>query len=642
MRIVGLLLLTISLQSSAQIDNEYSCAHKSQFERTLHVGKRAGEADFYGYNILYHKCFFEVNPNRGSDLKGRVLFHVNVEGDYDSLIFDLKNELTIDSVLHLGKKTRFDHNIDKVKVFKNDGTQWLENSIDSFEVYYHGNPASIIGGFGSYVYDNHATGPVIHTLSEPYGAPFWWPCKQTLYDKIDSIDIFVYTDSSFKSGSNGLLVNTSYVDSGYHLIHWKHRYPITTYLVAIAVTNYSEFTDYAHFHNRNDSMPVVNYVFPQFLESAKEQAKVTIPMLRLFDSLFIEYPFMKEKYGHSQFTWGGGMEHQTMSFMVNFSFDLIAHELAHQWFGNVITCASWNDLWLNEGFATYLTALTHEYLISSEDFKNQMRGMRGSITSDPNGAVYPSDTSRVNVLFNGRLRYQKGAWLLHMLRHKIGDSLFYEGNRRYLNTLKVKGFATTQDYKNIMQQVSGQDLELFFYQWFYGEGHPNLKINWRQRANQVKVEISQTPSNVNVPFWRIPVPILFANGSDSQLIIFYPDSLNKVYNIELPFSADTAIWDPEVSVLAKTSIGGVNLDKIQEDEIVVFPNPGQGEFKLVSRNPNINQVEVYNSLGQLVLNEDFYGVQNCDISSKSLSDGVFYIRIYTDNFVYLKIWSCVK
>jgi len=271
-----------------------------------------------------------------------------------------------------------------------------------------------------------------------------------------------------------------------------------------------------------------------------------------------------------------------------------------------------------------------------------MRGMRGSITSDPNGAVYPSDTSRVNVLFNGRLRYQKGAWLLHMLRHKIGDSLFYEGNRRYLNALKVKGFATTQDYKNIMQQVSGQDLELFFYQWFYGEGHPNLKINWRQRANQVKVEISQTPSNVNVPFWRIPVPILFANGSDSQLITFYPDSLNKVYDIELPFSADTAIWDPEVSVLAKTSIGGVNLDKIQEDEIVVFPNPGQGEFKLVSRNPNINQVEVYNSLGQLVFNEDFYGVQNCDISSKSLSDGVFYIRIYTDNFVYLKIWSCVK
>lgn len=286
MRIIGLILLTITMHLSAQIDTEFSCAHKSQFERRIHVGKRANEADFYGYDILYHRCYFDVNPKKNSDILGRVLFQFKVEGNYDSLIFDLKNELVIDSVIHLGKKTRFDRNVDKVKVFKSDGTLWVENSTDSFEVFYHGNPASISGGFGAYVYENHATGPVIHTLSEPYGAPFWWPCKQTLNDKIDSIDIFVYTDSSLKAGSNGVLVSTDYIDSGYHLIHWKHRYPITTYLVAIAVTNYSEFTDYVHFHNRNDSLPIVNYVFPQFIQSSKDQAKVTVPMLRLFDSLF--------------------------------------------------------------------------------------------------------------------------------------------------------------------------------------------------------------------------------------------------------------------------------------------------------------------------------------------------------------------
>ncbi len=642
MRVIAFLFFASISILQAQIEDAFSCAYKAQFERRLNIGKRANNIEFYGYDIRYHRCFWELNPNQGSNIKGKVLFQFKIEQDCDSIIFDLNNELRIDSIIHFGIKTRFDRDGDKVKVFRSNGEIWKKDLIDSFQVYYGGNPASISGGFGAYVYDNHATGPVIHTLSEPYGAPFWWPCKQTLNDKIDSIDIYVYTDSSFKAGSNGVLVDSKYTDTGYHLIHWKHRYPITTYLVAIAVTNYSEFTDYVHFHNRLDSLPIVNYVFPQFLESSKTQAKVTVPMLRLFDSLFVEYPFTKEKYGHSQFTWGGGMEHQTMSFMVNFSFDLIAHELAHQWFGNLITCASWNDLWLNEGFATYLTALTHEYLISDEDFKNQMRGMRGSITADPNGAVFPSDTSIVNVLFNGRLRYQKGAWLLHMLRHKIGDSLFYEGNRQYINALKEKGFGTTDEYKNIMQQVSGVDLDLFFNQWFFGEGHPNLKINWRQRANDVKVEITQSPSNNSVPFWKIPVPLLFSNKTQTKLITFYPDSLQQSFEIKLPFSADTAIWDPEVSVLAKTSLGGVNLDKIQEDEIVVFPNPGQGKFKLVSRNPNINQVEVYNSLGQLVLKDEFYGVQNCDISSKSLSDGVFYIRIYTDNFVYLKIWSCVK
>ena len=642
MRLLAILLFSCFAGLQAQFEDDFSCAHKGQFERRLNIGKRANNSEFYGYNILYHRCFWELNPNKGSNIKGNVLFLFQIEQDCDSIIFDLKSELSVDSIIHFGKQTRFDRDGDKVKVFRSSGGIWEKDLIDSFHVYYGGNPASISGGFGAYVFDNHARGPVIHTLSEPYGAPFWWPCKQTLNDKIDSIDIYVYTDSSFKAGSNGIQEGSKYIDSGYHLIHWRHRYPITTYLVAIAVTNYSEFTDYVHFHNRLDSLPIVNYVFPQFLESSKTQAKVTVPMLRLFDSLFIEYPFSKEKYGHSQFTWGGGMEHQTMSFMVNFSYDLIAHELAHQWFGNLITCASWNDLWLNEGFATYLTALTHEYLISDEDFKNQMRGMRGSITSDPNGAVFPSDTSRVNVLFNGRLRYQKGAWLLHMLRHKLGDSLFYEGNRQYLNALKVKGFATTEEYKNIMQQVSGVDLEVFFYQWFYGEGHPNLKINWRQRANNVKVEIIQTPSNTSVPFWKIPVPILFSNQTQNKLITFYPDSLQQTFEITLPFSADTALWDPEVSVLAKTSLGGVNLDKIQDDEIIVYPNPGFGEFNLVSRNPNINKVEVYNSVGQLIFEEDFNAVQNCKIRPNWLSDGMFYVRIYTKNFVYLRKWNSVK
>jgi aminopeptidase N len=207
---------------------------------------------------------------------------------------------------------------------------------------------------------------------------------------------------------------------------------VVTYLVAIAVTNYVEFTDYAHFDGRSDSLPVLNYVFPQFEASSRSEVKDILPMLRLMDSLFIPYPFEKEKYGHAQFTWGGGMEHQTMSFMVNFSFDLMAHEVAHQWFGDMVTCGSWNDLWLNEGYATYLTAVCHEYLRGKEDFKFQMRAMRNNITAKDDGSVKPSDTSQVNVLFNGRLTYRKGAWLLHMLRNELGDSLFFEGCRTFL------------------------------------------------------------------------------------------------------------------------------------------------------------------------------------------------------------------
>ncbi|MEY4042265.1 MAG: hypothetical protein RL233_1796, partial [Bacteroidota bacterium] len=126
-----------------------------------------------------------------------------------------------------------------------------------------------------------------------------------------------------------------------HLMVWKHRYPIATYLVAFAVTNYAQYTQYAPLVGRAKPLPVLNYVFPQFLNTAQQETKQVLPIIRLFDSLFVRYPFVEEKYGHAQFTWGGGMEHQTMSFMVNFSFDLMAHELAHQWFGDKVTCASW-------------------------------------------------------------------------------------------------------------------------------------------------------------------------------------------------------------------------------------------------------------------------------------------------------------
>ncbi len=408
-------LLMLVLPLTAQIDEDIICAEKQHLQALMDVQKRSGTPNFHGYDIQYHRCNWKLNPKINSNISGNVLFAFQVQGgNYDSLAFDLIADMIVDSVLYRGIPTKFNRKGNKVFVFKNG--LWNEGERDSFTVFYQGNPASIPGGFGAYTYDAHSTGPIIHTLSQPYGAPFWWPCKQTLSDKIDSIDIIVETARDFKVGSNGLLIKVDTSSSSRSIHFWKHRHPVATYLVAIAVTNYAEFTDYAKFHGRADSLPVVNYVFPQFLQTTQNEAKRVLPMLRLFDSLFIEYPFMNEKYGHAQFTWGGGMEHQTMSFMVNFSFDLTAHELAHQWFGDLVTCGSWNDLWLNEGFATYLTSVAYEYIYDKSTFRDKMRGTRADITADPNGSVKPKDTSSVNQLFNGRLTYRKGAWLLHMLR----------------------------------------------------------------------------------------------------------------------------------------------------------------------------------------------------------------------------------
>ncbi len=642
MRWILNLLFMLVLPLHAQINEDIICAEKQHLQALMDVQKRSSTPNFHGYDIQYHRCFWSLNPKINSNIAGNVLFSFQVQGgNYDSLAFDLIADLYVDSVLYRGIPTKFIRKGNKVFVYKNG--KWLDGERDSFTVFYQGNPASIPGGFGAYTYDAHATGPIIHTLSQPYGAPFWWPCKQTLSDKIDSIDIIVETARDFKVGSNGVLVKIDTSNSSKSIHFWKHRHPVATYLVAIAVSNYAEFTDFAKFHGRMDSLPVVNYVFPQFLQTTQIEAKRVLPMLRLFDSLFIEYPFMNEKYGHAQFTWGGGMEHQTMSFMVNFSFDLTAHELAHQWFGDLVTCGSWNDLWLNEGFATYLTSVAYEYIYDKNTFRDKMRGTRADITADPNGSVKPKDTSSVNQLFNGRLTYRKGAWLLHMLRVRLGDSLFFEGCRQYLISRKANGFATTDQFRVVMESVSGSDLREFFKQWYEGDGFPNLKINWEQKGSILKVKIEQTPSNPSVPFWKITVPILFSNKLTGQqeLKFFTPQKLTEEYVLNMMFDVDTAIFDPQVTVLAKAAIGGMNLGKIQEDPVFVFPNPSNGEIiNVMSRNPDILSLEIVSLLGQTVQSSNFNlnAVQNVTMDVSSLSTGAYIVRIFTDNKVYLKKW----
>jgi aminopeptidase N len=639
---IGIILFVMALAHglTAQISEEVICAEKARFERINEIRKRSGAVVFHGYDVKYHRCHWKLNPKVGSNIYGAVLFDFFVDANSDSLAFDLVEKLQVDSVKQGVNHLNWERKGDRVLVYNAKG--WKAGTRDSFEVFYGGNPIGVTGNNGAYSYEFHATGPIISTLSQPYGAPYWWPCKQTLNDKIDSIDIIVDTDKDFKVGTNGLLLSTTPLNATEHRVHWKHRYPVVTYLIAIAVSNYEESLDHVYFHNRPDSLPVFNYVFPQFLSTASQEAKGVLPMLRLYDSLFVPYPFPSEKYGHAQFTWGGGMEHQTMSFMVNFSYDLMAHEVAHQWFGDMVTCGSWNDLWLNEGFATYLTALAYEFLKSKEEFRFQMRIMRNNITQNDNGAVKPSDTSRVNVLFNGRLTYRKGAWLLHMLRHQVGDSMFFEGCRQFLTGgNRAYGFSTTDEFRQVMEAVSGQDLKWFITQWYEGQGHPELKMNWQQRGNTVKFSVQQTPSNPTVPFWRIPIPVEFQNREGkAERKVFYPDSLSKNYTFSLPFAADTAIFDPEVSVLAKFSIGGMNLDAIQQEDIVLQPNPGVDFWNLYARNPVIQRVEVYNAVGQRVWVQHLDSALSVRIDTRFWPSGTYITKIYTDNFVYSK--KCLK
>jgi|GEM_PF-4274293 len=193
--------------------------------------------------------------------------------------------------------------------------------------------------------------------------------------------------------------------------------------------------------------------------------------MQFFENAFGPYPFRNEKYGHTQFGWGDGMEHTTISFTGNSRRGLIAHELAYKWFGNKVTCSSWQDIRLNESFATCLTGMTVEHLDGRAAFKSQRAALTNNTTSSTCGSVYvpAQDTLNVGRVFSSRLIYNKGAMVLHMLRRTLGDAAFTNGLQNYLNDPAFSfNYAKTAVFKNFIEQQTAVPLTQFLMTGFMG------------------------------------------------------------------------------------------------------------------------------------------------------------------------------
>ena len=535
-------------QNAKFIEDEFEQMVTQERSAHQYIGQNISSSVSNNYDLKYHRFEWKINP-AVKYIEGAVTtYFVPTVAGFSQVDFDLSNSLTVDSVRYHGLPVSFVHATgDALQITL--PTTIPMNILDSIKVHYKGVPPN--NGFGSFVQSTHSGTPIIWTLSEPFGAKDWWPCKQSLNDKIDSIDVFITTPQAYRVASIGVLV--SEIQSGSDKIyHWRSRYPIAAYLIAFAVTNFSVYHHYLRL-SPTDSIDIVNYVYPENLATAQSQTPGIINIISLFDSLTIVYPFKNEKYGHCQFGWGGGMEHQTMSFVVNFSHALIAHEAAHQWFGDYITCGSWEDIWLNEGFATYMEGLTQQYLFPA-NWQSWKSGKVNSITSLAGGSVRCDDTTSVNRIFSGRLSYNKGAYLLHMLRWKLGDNLFFQSLKNYLNDPGLaNNYAKTPDFKYHLEQTSGQNLTPFFDQWYYKQGYPSYQVGWHQINGEVVVKINQTTSHASVSFFEMPVPVRFqAAGFDTTLIFNHTFS-GQVFTIPLNFTATTVTFDPTLWLISKTN-----------------------------------------------------------------------------------------
>lgn len=581
------------------------------------------------FDMNYYRFMWNINPTEYYISGNATCYFFSRKDNLQTLEFDLSTLLTIDSISY--------HNTNIA--YTQSGNYGLSiqlptgisiNTLDSISISYHGAPPS--NGFGSFIKDTHNGESIIWTLSEPFGSQDWWPCKNGLTDKIDSIDIFVKTPLRYKVASNGILAGTTNIDTN-TIFHWKHRYEIVPYLIAIAVTNYTTYNDTVHLSN-GITMPMVNYVYPESVGAAKVGTNDLVKVLEFFDSLFINYGFANEKYGHAQFGWGGGMEHQTMSFVINFNWSLLAHELGHQWFGDLVTCGSWEDIWLNEGWATYLEGLSRQRFKSSSDWNSWKTYTNNDATSITSGSIKVDDTTNVNRIFSGQLSYSKGAYLLHMLRWKLGDQIFFQATRNYLNAYKYN-FAKTPNFKAFLETTSNTDLSEFFRDWYEGQGYPTYSITWQQTADSMLyLKVNQTTSHNSVNFYEMPIPVAIkANGIDT-IVRLEHTSNNQVFSIKLNDVVNNVVFDPDLWILSKNnSIQNGNVvsvsNNINSKVVSIYPNPVSNEITIQLHNLTLNEnynYTIFNTLGAIIKNGNI-NPTNTTIDVAHFAPGTYFIEL---------------
>ncbi|WP_291130738.1 M1 family aminopeptidase [Flavobacterium sp. UBA7682] len=583
------------------------------------------------YDVTYSKLEFTVNP-AVYFITGKVTTTFKALSDMTMVTFDLTDQLTVSSVKQGATDLPFEQNTDDELVITLPSAL-ITGNFATVEINYSGAPAS---GEQAFTRSTHNGASIIWTLSEPFGARDWWPCKQDLNDKIDSIDVYITAPSQYVSVANGVEPEAPVTNGANKTTHFHHSYPIPAYLVAIAVTNYQVYTQTAGIEP--NTFPIVNYIYPESYAAAVVSLAQTPVIMDLFENLFETYPFSAEKYGHAQCGFGGGMEHTTVSFMGNFSRGLIAHELAHQWFGDKITCGTWKDIWLNEGFATYLSALTIENLDGLDAFIIQKSGMIDFITSSPAGNVYLTDVQATNVsrIFSSRLSYNKGAMVLEMLRFKMGDTAFFQAIRNYLAdpNLAYK-YAVTTDLKAHLETVYGQDLTEFFEDWIYNQGYPIYTItaqNWGE--GQAKFVINQTQSDPSVTYFEMPVPVRVygALGEQADLV------LNNTFDGEeiianVPFAITGVEFDPEKHIISKNNTASLGNEVFDlANAIVLYPNPSAEVLHIqMPTSLVLEKAVIYNSLGQKVSESN-----TLDFFVSNLSSGVHYLQIQTMEGTYHK------
>jgi aminopeptidase N len=636
-RIVLLLVALCPLWLNAQVYGFEKCANvKSHNNPNQSKSTDIASNEELKYDVKYHKLELSLTNTSTYITAGKVTTIAQVTSTpFTIFVFELLNDISLDSVKIGGVIRPFttNGNVRTVSLV----SALSVGDVFTAEIFYHGQ-GNVNNGFFSGIstetdgdYNFNAT----WTLSESYHAYEWWPCKQALTDKIDSSDVWITVASNLKAGSNGVLTNITSLPGNKKRYEWKSRHPIAYYLISVAVANYQDYSIYAHpTALQGDSILIQNYIYntQAVFNDYQDGIDSTRQLVEFLSDIYGLYPFYDEKYGHCQTPIGGGMEHQTMTTLYGFDFTLVAHELGHQWFGDNVTCGTWGDIWVNEGFASYTEYLSLEHFRSPAEARNWIDYAHAYAMFNPGGSTFCTDTTNEGRIFSTRLTYKKGGAIIHSLRFEVNnDSLFFVALRQYQQTYADSN-AIGNDMKSVFENVSGLDLTDFFDQWYFGEGYPTISLEWNQDTSQTILVVSETTSEPNAtPFFKTSLELTLNSAQGDTTVRIYVDQNNQqfVFNWNNPIQSIDV--DPNQWIL--NTVGSItqnpNLVSVSAAEVDtklnIYPVPATNQLT-VSAAKAIKGIRLFDMTGRAI--ESYAGTgENTTLDISNLSAGAYIIEV---------------
>jgi len=523
--------------------------------KSLHFGKSFPPAlpadSSHDYDVTKYILDVRLVPTDPTNrLRGHTTIFAKSEiAGLTDLVLDFVG-MTVDSCKVNSASTSFSRTSTKLTV----DLDAPYNPGDSFsaEVFYHGNPTN-----GFFFSGNGYGTPVYFSFTEPYNSRYWFPCYDFPNDKVLS-EIIAKVPTGNYAVANGDLISVVDNPDTTTTFHWKENFPIATYLISLTVCDYARIDSFAVVGA--DTIPVSYWVYHEDSVDALTDFKKTPEMIEHFSDIWLPYPFIPEKYSMAQAPLGGAMEHQTCT---SWGFPMpgtaqyewvVAHELSHHWWGDMVTCNDFANIWLNEGFASYSEVLWREYEYGDTAKVTHLRSHENSIYAARFQSVaypiYNPPASSPNYLFSFGV-YKKGSWVLHMLRYILGDSLFFNGMADY-GQIYMHSTANTEQFKNAMENYSGQDLDWFFDEWVYSPNYPRYNWNWASApfAGNYNIFLNINQKQTTPLVYTMPIQFKVSTPSGDTIITLQNTQRDQSFTFQLADNPTSITFDPNYQILS--------------------------------------------------------------------------------------------